>query len=188
MNSSTPSPQDATLRLFFALWPEGRALGSLGPWQEHAHALCGGRMMRAETLHLTLAFLGQATPEQAQALTAHTRADRIDEGEIELRHYGAFPRQGIVWAGPEADDPATQTLHGIHDRLWNRLQDLGWQRPDQAFKPHVTLLRKADCSALPAPMPEPVVWAYRHYVLVSSEPNKGMAQYRVLARSGADGG
>ncbi|WP_144632279.1 2'-5' RNA ligase family protein [Bordetella genomosp. 13] len=223
VSTSRPDPRD-TLRIFFALWPEGRARDALAPWQQRAHAHCGGRPMRPDTLHLTLAFLGEATRAQAETLIAHTRQDRIEPGELLLSRYGTFPRQGIVHACPDAavsggDRPRVETsgvdtadvdtadvdtadvdtagvathdtpspgihaMHTLNDRLWTALQALGWQREARPFRPHVTLLRKADCASLPEPPAEPVLWAYRHYVLVSSEPSMGTAQYRVLARSG----
>ncbi|SAI49550.1 2'-5' RNA ligase [Bordetella ansorpii] len=197
-----------SLRVFFALWPEGAALDALLPWQARAHAHCGGRPMRPDTLHVTLAFLGQATHEQVAALVAHTREDRIEAGEILLSRYGTFPKQGIVHACPGLDrsdmdahdagtsgvdapgmsmpgkdESETRALHALHDRLWRALETLGWQREPRPFRPHVTLLRKADCSTLPEAPADPVRWAYRHYVLVSSEPERGAAHYRILARS-----
>jgi len=182
--ASPPPANDAPLRLFFALWPDAASVAALGPWIDEAHAQCGGRPMRADTLHLTLAFLGRATPAQAQRLAALTRADRIEPGELALRHYGTFPRIGIVWAGPEPEAPGTRALHRLHDHLWSRLDAEGWPRPDSPFRPHVTLLRKADGGALPQPPAEPLHWTYRDYVLVASEPQRGTAHYRVLARSG----
>lgn len=197
-----------SLRIFFALWPDARALDALLPWQARAHAHCGGRLMRPDTLHVTLAFLGQATHEQVAALVAHTRGDRIEAGEILLSRYGTFPKQGIVHACPGLDRSGLDThdagtsgadasgmslphkaesdiraLHALNDRLWTALETLGWQREPRPFRPHATLLRKADCSSLPAPPAEPVPWVYRHYVLVSSEPERGAAHYRILARS-----
>lgn len=177
-------PDDATLRLFFALWPDDAAVAALAPWIDQALAQCGGRPMRPDTLHLTLAFLGQATAQQAGRLVALTRADRVEPGALALRHYGAFPRQGIVWAGPEPEAPGTQALHALYDKLWDALQDEGWKRPASPFRPHVTLLRKADTAALPQPPADPLPWTWRDYVLVASEPRQGMAHYRVLARSG----
>src|SRR5690606_7323542 len=45
-------------RVFFALWPDARTAAVLSGWAQDAHAMCGGRIMRPDTLHLTLAFLG----------------------------------------------------------------------------------------------------------------------------------
>lgn len=170
------------MRLFFALWPGPAATAGLAPWIARAAQQCGGRATRPDTLHLTLAFLGQADPRQVKALMDFTRAQRIAPGEILLDRYGAFPRQGVVWAGPAPEAPATRTLHALHDELWRGLAPLDWHPPAQVFRPHVTLARKADCASLPQPC-EPVAWSYARYVLVASEPLEGRASYRILAGS-----
>ena len=60
------------MRLFFAYWPSAETAQALMDWVRRAHALYGGRMMRSDTLHLTLAFLGQTEPERAQpAIVLH---------------------------------------------------------------------------------------------------------------------
>jgi len=184
MTACPPSPPAAPLRLFLALWPQDHTLAGLAQWQARAHALCGGRPMRLDTLHITLAFLGSATAAQARALVAQTRSDHIEPGEILLSRYGVFPKQGIVHACPEPHAPATQALHALNDTVWTAAQRLGWQREPRPFRPHVTLLRKADGTVLPDVPDSPVPWAYRQYVLVASEPDQAGAHYRILARSG----
>lgn len=170
----------AGVRLFFALWPGPALAATLASWAAQAQAACGGRAMRPDTLHLTLAFLGAVDAERAAALVAATARQRARPGSITLDRYGTFARQGIVWAGPAEVPPA---LQHTHDALWDWLEPLGWPRPAQAFKPHVTLLRRAArLDGTPA-APPPVQWQYRRYVLVQSRPRESVAHYQVLARS-----
>lgn len=136
--------------------------------------------MRRDTLHLTLAFLGAVDADRVPELIAETRRQRVDPGRITLDRYGVFARQGIVWAGPS-------TRHAMllqaYDDLWMCLERLGWQRPEQVFQPHVTLLRRAaNLHAVP-PAPPPVQWEYQGLVLVQSRPRNGIAHYETLARS-----
>ncbi|MCD0506229.1 2'-5' RNA ligase family protein, partial [Bordetella petrii] len=105
---------------------------------------------------------------------------RATPGRITLDRYGAFGRQRIVWAGPP-DIPAA--LQQTYDGLWQWLEPLGWPRPVQPFRPHVTLLRRAASLALPAAAPAPVHWDYTRYALVESRPQNGVANYRLLGRS-----
>lgn len=137
--------------------------------------------MQPATLHLTLAFLGAVDTERVAALVAATARQRAAPGGITLDRYGVFERQGIVWAGPAQAAPALQQTH---DELWNWLEPLGWQRPPQAFTPHVTLLRRAARLDNQPPAPAPEQWRYNRYVLVQSRPQDGTARYQVLARSG----
>jgi len=167
-------------RLFFALWPGPALAATLADWAAQAQAACGGRAMRPDTLHLTLAFLGAVDAERAAALAAATARQRAEPGSFSLDRYGTFARQGIVWAGPTQAPPALQRTH---DALWNWLEPLGFARPPQAFKPHVTLLRRAPRLDSAPDAPPPVQWQYRRYVLVQSSPHNGVAHYRVLARS-----
>ncbi|WP_099722152.1 RNA 2',3'-cyclic phosphodiesterase [Bordetella bronchiseptica] len=169
-------------RLFFALWPDPATAARLADWAAHAQLAYGGRVMRTDTLHLTLAFLGAATPAQAAELCAATAARRIAPATLALARYGLFARQRIVWAGPQQADAA---LAALHDDLWTWLRALGWPAPQQGFQPHVTLLRNVDAhAAAPAP-PPPVAWRYDHHALVQSQPQHGRASYRVLARTAA---
>ena len=55
----------ATQRLFFALWPDDATRDALDRTGKWLHRHWGGRRMRADTLHLTLAFLGD-TPAAAR--------------------------------------------------------------------------------------------------------------------------
>src|SRR5690606_31860920 len=84
-------------RLFFALWPGPALAATLADWAAQAQAACGGRAMRPDTLHLTLAFLGAVDAERAAALAAATARQRAEPGSFSLDRYGTFARQGIVW-------------------------------------------------------------------------------------------
>jgi 2'-5' RNA ligase len=177
----SPSDADgAPLRLFFALWPDTSTVAGLAPWIARAHESCGGRPMRPEALHLTLAFLGTATARQAEELSTYTRAQRIEAGELTLIRYGSFRREGIIWAGPDPEALATRTLRSTQENLWQALQSLGWARPLETFQPHVTLLRKANVESLPAPR-KPLTWRYDKYMLAASESATGGSIYRILA-------
>jgi 2'-5' RNA ligase len=171
----------ARLRLFFALWPPLTVAQALQAWVERASADCGGRPMRAETLHLTLAFLGDTPVSALPSLIELTRSQRLQSDVLMLNRYGAFMRQGILWAGPDPDAPAVARLGVVHHALWRALHNvLKGMQPTQRFRPHVTLLREAQCRHLPV-LPPPISWHYDRYVLVASEPGAGKARYRLLA-------
>jgi 2'-5' RNA ligase len=104
------------VRLFFALWPDQATVRTLSQWADSAHEICGGRVMRPDTLHLTLAFLGDTPPDGAEILARATRERRIAPGVVTLSRFGAFARPGIVWAGP-ADNvaPGQDGGRGDHD-------------------------------------------------------------------------
>jgi 2'-5' RNA ligase len=141
--------------------------------------------MQADSLHLTLAFLGHATPATVHALAEETRRQRIEPGAVTLSGYGAFAKPRIVWAGPHAngtDDEGIARLTAASRAVWDWAGPLHGSRPEPHFRPHVTLLRNADTRALPAVAPAPIVWRYDRYVLVASTQD-GSSRYRILAAS-----
>ncbi len=165
-------------RLFFALWPSATLAGQLAAWARHAQPYCGGHIMRADTLHITLAFLGPASPARTRQLIDYTRQSRIAPGEIRIARYGSFKRPRIVWAGPEGRHEA---LAALHEQIWRDIAPLGWVQEEPGFTPHVTLLRKASGFEPPDP-PGALDWPYAHFCLMASEPG-GQSRYRELARS-----
>ncbi|PND33545.1 RNA 2',3'-cyclic phosphodiesterase [Achromobacter pulmonis] len=170
----------STVRLFYALWPSPPLAGSLAAWAEHARPHCGGRLMRTETLHLTLAFLGPVDAALADELIAATPERRLAPAAIELDRYGVFARQRILWAGPGDTPPA---LQAAHDGLWQWLAGFGLGAPQHPFRPHVTLLRNIEHPQPPAEAPAPLRWRYDRMVLVASESLTGGSRYRIVAQS-----
>ena len=170
----------STVRLFFALWPAPSLAAKLAAWAEQARPSCGGRAMRTETLHLTLAFLGPVDAALADELAAATPERRLAPDDILLDRYGVFGRQRILWAGP-GDTPAG--LQAAHDELWLWLSGFGLAAPPQPFRPHVTLLRNIERASTPAEAPAPLPWRYDRMVLVASESQSGGSRYRIVTQS-----
>lgn len=185
----------SAIRLFFALWPSPPLAASLAEWAQAARPHCGGRVMRTETLHLTLAFLGPVEAQLADALAAATPDRCVPPGELELDRYGVFKRQRILWVGPREAGPreagpreagpreAPAPLQAMHDGLWHWLADYGLAAPPQPFRPHVTLLRNIERDDPPPPPPDPLIWRYDRLVLVASESQTGGSRYRIVAQS-----
>ena len=100
------------MRLFFALWPSPEAARALGEWARAVRRESGGRATRDETIHLTLAFLGEADPEKAIAAARPVRGQAFDL-PVDTALY--WPRQRIVWAGPREMPEASQLCVSV----WN---------------------------------------------------------------------
>lgn len=177
-----PAAAGGPQRLFFALWPSAETAAEISAWAHEAHALCGGRIMRTETLHMTLAFLGNTPAGKAAALVEAAPAWAVPSGTLELRHIGRFSGPRIVWAGPSAnDDERIPWLDEAYATLWSFLENLGWQRPRAVFRPHVSLLRKAGACDLGALRRPPIVWTPQRCVLVASRPSAQGSHYQILA-------
>lgn len=168
------------MRLFLALVPPPALRERLGELADIAHARCGGRRVPDESLHLTLAFLGEVEATPAAALADWLRDQTIAPGAWHLDAWGRFPRPGIVWVGGRHPDPALQALQRW---LWDDLERLGHPGRPSRFVPHVTLLRRArrlDCRDLPDICLE---WSYHHIELIHSIVDDRGARYVPLARS-----
>src|SRR6185436_19398373 len=52
------------VRLFFALWPPAATVAALAAWAVQVQKAAGGRVTRPESIHLTLAFLGEIADDR----------------------------------------------------------------------------------------------------------------------------
>nr|WP_277754198.1 RNA 2',3'-cyclic phosphodiesterase [Porphyrobacter sp. GA68] len=91
-------------------------------------------------LHLTLRFIGEVPPLQAQEIAAELGRVAMQPFSLGLRGVGHFERKGAahtLWAGV-ADSPALGVLHGRVERACRRT---GHPVETRRFAPHVTLAR-----------------------------------------------
>jgi 2'-5' RNA ligase len=111
------------------------------------------RRVKAENLHLTLAFLGQTPDDRLDDVTAAAReaAARVSRFTLKLDHAGRFPERGrprVAWLGIAEGAPSLLDLGtGVYDGLRNR----GLPFDDRPLAPHLTLARiTEDASAAEA--------------------------------------
>jgi RNA 2',3'-cyclic 3'-phosphodiesterase len=154
------------MRLFFAAWPDAGMAEALWRWARDAQVRCGGRVTPPERIHLTLAFLGDADPEQAKATASAVRLPGCTF-TLEQARYWAHNR--IVWVGPQETPVALSALAAA----------LGEAR---RYAAHVTLLRDARACTLPPLAVQK--WAVREFALVRSTPSAAGPSYEALARFG----
>ena len=162
------------MRLFFALWPPPQAARALGEWARAVQRDSGGRATAEETIHLTLAFLGDVDPARAAAAARRVRGKTF-ELPVDAARY--WKHNQIVWAGPTAMPPELADMVG---RLHGALKADGYVLEERPFAAHITLLRKA---GKPATLPQlpPVAWPAREFVLVRSTPSGG-SRYEMVER------
>ena len=78
------------MRLFFALCPPASGARALAQWAADVQRGAGGRATREETIHLTLAFLGEADPDRALAAARGTRGRRFGLPVETARYWRPF--------------------------------------------------------------------------------------------------
>jgi RNA 2',3'-cyclic 3'-phosphodiesterase len=166
-----------TLRLFFALWPDETTRDALNRTGKWLHKHWGGRRMRADTLHITLAFLGSTSADQLDALIACADTVRTDAFELILDQAGYWRHNRIGWLGASQTPPQHVELVGA---LNVALQAAGFPVDTRPHVPHITLLRNSAGGEVPACAP--VRMPVSDFVLVKSVTESDGAHYEVIRR------
>ncbi|MEW6119541.1 MAG: RNA 2',3'-cyclic phosphodiesterase [Pseudomonadota bacterium] len=174
--ADAPDPaQPETQRLFFALWPDDATRDALNRTGKWLHRHWGGRRMRADTLHLTLAFLGDTPAEMRDALLPRIEAIRADAFDLLLDRAGCWQHNRIGWLG--CSTPSAPLL-ALAECLRGVLKEAGVPFDAKPFVPHVTLLRNTAGGALPSCVP--VRWRAGDFVLIASRTEADGLHYRIL--------
>lgn len=101
-----------------------------------------GSFPRAESLHLTLKFLGEVQEQSVTGIgEVMERVCRdIPPFELEVRGLGVFPHPAkprVVWIGVSD----CESLSLLHSGLEDGFQSLGFPREPRSFQPHLTMVR-----------------------------------------------
>jgi 2'-5' RNA ligase len=96
--------------------------------------------VRPESLHITLKFIGEQTPEQVEALSERLR--RVEGGAFEIgcAGYGFFPTAKaprVFWIGIRAG----AQLAALAESIDGAAAEAGIAREDRPYSPHLTLAR-----------------------------------------------
>lgn len=164
-------------RVFFALRPEAATAQALAGCGREVQLQSSGRLMRTDSLHLTLAFIGDVEAGRLLALLSAAQRVLGETFVMQLDWLAGWPRQRLLWAGMQQPPRALMDLAA---GLRAALEEAGFALEQRAFVPHVTLLRNLPAAAAWAPraMP-PLPWRVQDFVLLES---LGAGVYRPLGR------
>jgi RNA 2',3'-cyclic 3'-phosphodiesterase len=98
------------------------------------------RWVRAESLHVTLKFIGEKPPEALEPIKASLAQAQGNAMEMTFCGYGFFPSAKaprVFWVGIEAGRELASLATTVDDAM----SSLGIPREDHAFSPHLTLAR-----------------------------------------------
>lgn len=170
------------MRLFFALWPPAQAAQSLHAWAQEAARETRGRVTRAETIHLTLAFLGEVEESRSSSLKSIGQASVGKPHTLPIEQARWWAHNRIVWAGP---NEIPMPLMELAKDLKSRLLGEGFPLESRAFAAHVTLIRKAREPRELPPLPA-IDWPVDEFVLVRSVLSREGSSYEAIARFALD--
>jgi RNA 2',3'-cyclic 3'-phosphodiesterase len=167
------------LRLFVALLLPDEAIDRLVDWQERE---LGGRpdlrIVSADNLHVTVAFLGGRPAADLERIAAVVReaAREATRPVFEPLRYRETRSVGMIVLSDE-EDRATK----LADRLFSGLERLGvYERERRVWLAHVTVVRFRERPRLSPPAPQlgPVVSSELAVMMSRLRPSG--AQYEVL--------
>ena len=141
----------AKIRIFIAFELPEAQKASLRNLQSELKKQGGNvRWVRPEGIHLTLKFLGDVDENQIDEIDTATKnaANDIAAMKIQIKGTGAFPnfrRPRVFWVG--VNEPSGN-LSALADEIEEQLAQVGFQKEQRAFKPHLTLGRVKDSRGL----------------------------------------
>ena len=98
------------------------------------------RWVRPESLHITLKFVGEQTPDRVQAITEHLQRVESSAFEVRAGGYGFFPTAKaprVFWIGIHAGPQLAELAKSIDMDV----AEVGIPREDRPYSPHLTLAR-----------------------------------------------
>ncbi len=194
MPDSSPDFDEHTTRIFLAIGLDDAVRRALGRTRDRlARELPSMRFVALESVHLTLAFLGEiddaqltATHEAAAACAGVFAPFTLALGKVGV--FGPVYAPRVLWVGVGG---ATDRLRAAQRRLVAEIDARGLPHDDKSFAAHLTLARRQralspdEQTRLQAIMAEPgppnVVWQADEIAVMASELHPSGARYRRLA-------
>src|SRR5438105_7545917 len=167
---------EATQRLFFALWPDTATSDALATLSQQVAAECGGRPTAPGNVHLTLAFLGDQPRRIARELSAAAARISAPSFDLVLDSVDSRSKNAVASAGAQSVPPP---LAELQQKITRSLLASGLEPEERPFAVHVTLARRITL-AVKHPL-APLVWHVTTFALVASELDPAGARYRVLS-------
>ena len=169
-----------TARIFFALWPPSAAAAGAGGVARNIASQHGGRPTRCDTIHLTLAFLGNVPVSALPGLCSLGRRLQADGFDLRLDRIAYWAHNHVLWAGCLATPDG---LTDLQRRMQTLLAEGGYpvEPAGRRFTPHITLVRKlvlAESRDFPPLLP--LSWHCASFVLVQSVLTPDGPNYRVI--------
>ncbi len=167
------------MRLFFALQPPADLAEALAGEALTLSRRYGGRPARPESIHLTLAFLGEVAAERLPDVLAAGRAVQAPEFDLTIDRFALWPHNGVLWAGcaPPADG-LFRLVTNLREQL--RAASVAFDGGSR-FVPHVSLVRRVRAhEKLDLPAPISRCWTCYDFALIRSRLMEAGSDYAVV--------
>lgn len=177
-SGSKPIPKRITdtIRVFLALWPNPQLQQQLHSLAKQLHPQCQGRVMRAETLHMTLQFIGNIPSSHLPKIILAADKVSAQPFTMQLEEIAYWKHNRIAYATLSRH---VSLLDDLVLQLKLALSEGGIVYADQKFSPHVTLLRSAEYKPQIQEF-APITWQVDRFVLVESVLSDQGAHYKII--------
>lgn len=135
------------LRLFIAAALPEKAKEEISIWQQDIGSNTRGKIkfVKQENLHITLKFLGNTEGEkQARLATILDSLEDRKSFKSDIQTVSAFPGMKSPKVLVAKLIKNKEVLQEINSRLENKLFDIGFEKEDRYYIPHITLARVKD--------------------------------------------
>ena len=191
------------MRLFIALDIDDAIRERIARFEQGVSGFApDARWQKAESLHVTLKFIGEQPEPIVEQIKQALSAIPASPADIQFRGYGFFPTvksARVFWIGIEAGPQLAALAAAVDEKM----ASLGIPKEDRAFSPHLTLARDAGRSSSPRrrksdapnrtfqrlqeklasfPTPEFGTMTAREFFLYESKTSPSGAVYTKLAR------
>ena len=154
-----------SIRVFFAIFPNKFVQAQLAHQAERLEPTCGGRKVKMQHIHLTLLFLGNVAAHRIEVLRQVMKNVSVKEFEFNLEEIGYWKRNQVLYIHAR-QFPAE--LFSLVDSLSSVLSEAGFLFDKRAYKPHVTLIRKAT-HHVKINLDNPIKWHIKEWSLIQSK-------------------
>lgn len=97
----------------------------------------GLRWTAPESWHITLQFLGEASPQQCSSLMESLKAVKIAPFLVHIEGLGCLERAGVILVGVRPNPQLT----ALERQVTAATAPVGFVAESRAFRPHITLAR-----------------------------------------------
>ncbi|MFZ1012122.1 MAG: RNA 2',3'-cyclic phosphodiesterase [Terracidiphilus sp.] len=147
----------------------------------------GMRWSAPESWHITLQFLGNASPEQLEALQAQLCPVQLPAFSVQLGGLGFFDRAGALIV----EVSLSRELASLQEDVTAATAHCGFRAEERPYHPHITLARMQNAQwslvrhgvdAARCETPRLPGFVAREFCIYESFPGRESAQYEIRAR------
>lgn len=162
-------------RLFFALWPDEAVRRQCEDLMWRL-LKAGDKPVNPGNIHVTLVFLGAVDDVLESAMVrAVAEIKKLEPVAIHFDELSFWRKPGIICL--TSSNPGDKAMI-LAEHLSAMVSSLDHPIDERAYRPHVTLIRKAKQSVQTEF--EPVIWHSNAFCLVESSSAPGGVDYRVI--------